>query len=110
MQTVVQVVCTAGRSLRVSIANDGRLSDYDLVVSAERKLGRSPGWTKLHGTSGQKGSINIEWDAAISMLICRVVNRGSGSPGLILSGLVRYLLERHAKRVKLINIIAGSPS
>src|SRR5579864_1128047 len=68
MQTVVQVVCNRGKSLRDAIANDRKLKAHHLAVVQEKKPGRSPGWTKMHTTEGERsGSMNIQWDAATSI-------------------------------------------
>ena len=106
MQTLVQVVCTSGRSLRDAIANDGKLSDNGLEVVAERKSGRSPGWTKLRSSAeGRRGSINIQWSSSTNILSCRVVNKGAGKPGSIIGDFVEYVLHRHQRRVKLITVL-----
>lgn len=108
MQTVVQVVCSRGRSLRDVIANDGRLSRHQLEVVQEKKPGRSPGWTKVRTTEGERsGSMNIQWDSATSILTCRVVNRGAGRPNLIVANFVEYLLSRQRRRIKLLTVLPG---
>ena len=106
MQTVVQVVCTRGRSMRDAIANDSKLAKHDLHVTQEKKPGRSPGWTKVHSTeSDRMGSMNIQWDGATSILTCRVINRGSGRPNLIIGDFVDYLLSRYRRRIKLVTVL-----
>lgn len=108
MQTVVQVICTRGRSLREAIAKDPKLKNYELRIVLEKKLGRRPGWTKVRSCgSGRRGSLNINWNAATAILTCRVINRGTGKPHLIVGDFVDYLLDRHAKRVKFLNILPG---
>ena len=108
MQTVVQVVCTRGRSLREAIANDRRLIRHKLSVVQEKKPGRSPGWTKVRTTEGDRsGSMNVQWDSATSILTCRVVNRGAGRPNLIIGDFVDYLLRRHRRRIKLVTVLPG---
>jgi hypothetical protein len=108
MQTLVQVVCTPGLSVRDGIANDAKLEAHGFEVVLERKAGRSPGWTKLRSrTAGRRGSINIQWNAATKVLSCRVVNKGSGKPDLIIGDFVGYLLRRHRRRVKLITVLPG---
>jgi hypothetical protein len=42
MQTIVQVVCTKGLSLRDNVARDHRLSKYDLEVVSEKNLDDRP--------------------------------------------------------------------
>jgi hypothetical protein len=65
LQTLVQVICTPGSSLRDAIANDRRLHVHWFEVLLERKAGRFPGWTKLRSRApGRKGSINIQWNGA----------------------------------------------
>lgn len=108
MQTVVQVVCTHGRSLRDAIANDPRLARHDLEIIQEKKPGRSPGWTKLRTTESHRGgSMNVQWDSATSILTCRVINRGSGRPNLIIGDFVDYLLSRYRRRIKLMTVLPG---
>ena len=108
MQTVVQVVCSRGHSLRDAIANDRKLTRHDLEVMQEKKPGRSPGWMKVRSTeSNRGGSMNVQWDAATSILTCRVINRGSGRPNLIIGDFVDYLLSRHRRRIKLVTVLPG---
>jgi hypothetical protein len=106
MQTVLQVVCTRGRSLRETIANDGRLADFGLLVTKEKQALRYPGWMKLIGNEGQRGAINVAWDADTQMLSCRVITRG-GNPGRIIGDLVCYLLNRHKRRVLSIQVLTN---
>ncbi len=106
MQTVVQVVCNRGRSLRDAIANDRRLKTHRLSVVQEKKPGRSPGWTKVRTTEGDRsGSMNVQWDAATNILTCRVVNRGAGRPNLIIGYFVDYLLRRQRRRIRLVTVL-----
>ena len=108
MQTLVQVVCTPGPSLRDAIANDPKLDARQFEILLERKAGRSPGWTKLRSRAeGRRGSINIQWSAPTKVLSCRVVNKGSGKPNLIIGDFVDYLLKRHRRRIKLITVLPG---
>ena len=108
MQTVVQVVCTRGRSMRDAIANDPRLEKHGLEVTQEKKPGRSPGWMKVHTMgSNRGGSMNVQWDGATSILTCRVINRGSGRPNLIIGDFVDYLLSRYRRRIKLVTVLPG---
>lgn len=51
MQTIVQLICRKGKSLRDTIADDPRLKDYDLTIVREKKPGRYPGWTKVRSTA-----------------------------------------------------------
>lgn len=108
MQTLVQVICTPGLSVRDAIANDAKLDRHNFEVLRERKAGRSPGWTKLRSHAvGRRGSINIQWNAATRVLSCRVVNKGAGKPNLIIGDFVDYMLQRHRRRVKLITVFPG---
>lgn len=108
MQTLVQVICTPGPSLRDAIANDPKLDARQFELLLERKAGRSPGWTKLRSRAeGRRGSINIQWSSATKVLSCRVVNKGLGKPNLIIGDFVDYLLQRHRRRIKLITVLPG---
>lgn len=106
MQTLVQVICTPGRSVRDAIANDAKLSAHHFEVVLERKAGRFPGWTKLRShAEGRRGSINLQWNSSTKVLACRVVNKGAGKPNLIVGDFVDYLLQRHRRRVRLITVL-----
>ena len=108
MQTLVQVICNPGRSIRDAIANDAKLDAHNFEVVRERKPGRSPGWTKLKSRAPKRrGSINLQWSATTRVLLCRVVNKGAGKPNLIVGDFVDYLLQRHRRRIKIINVIPG---
>ena len=105
MQTLVQVICTPGPSLRDAIANDPKLDARDFEILLERKAGRFPGWTKLRSRAeGRRGSINLQWNAATRVLSCRVVNKGSGKPNLIIGDFVDYLLQRYRRRIKMVTV------
>jgi hypothetical protein len=105
MQTLIQVFGNASGSLRDRIVNDARLKDYDLYVAAYKKQSRSHGWSKLR-LNGGHGAMNIHWDAASCMLICRVVTRG-GEPSAITGAFVKFLLARLRKQIALIHILPG---
>ena len=106
MQTLVEVYCTRGTSLREAIANDPRLSKHGLEVLKEHQPGRAPGWAKLRGSNpGSQGTVNVEWDASSQVLRCRVVNRGRGKPHNIVGDLVEYLLARHRSRIMSVLIV-----
>ena len=108
MQTLVQVFCTSGTSLRDAIANDAKLARHHFEVVLERKSGRFPGWTKLRSSGeGRRGSLNIQWNGNTRVLACRVVNRGAGKPNLIIGDFVDYLLQRHRRRIRLIAVLPG---
>ena len=108
MQTLVQVICSPGPSIRDAIANDAKLEAHYFEVVRERKPGRSPGWTKLKSRAEKRrGSINLQWSATTKVLLCRVVNKGAGKPNLIVGDFVDYLLQRHRRRIKIINVVPG---
>jgi hypothetical protein len=106
MQTVIDVVCTKGRSLREAVADDRRLKRYELAVLNEKRPGRNPGWAKIRSTDpGCHGTINLEWDSSTRTLKCRVVNRRGGKPGDVVSKFVHYLLDRFGRRIRLLLIL-----
>lgn len=108
MQTHVQVICSKGKSVREAIVNDPKLPNFDLMVQKIQKQGRSPGWAKIKGTTqDHQGVLNIEWDKDTCILICRIVNRGTGKPSLILGDFVGYLMSRFRRRIKAITILPG---
>jgi hypothetical protein len=51
--------------------------------------------------------MNIQWDGATNILTCRVINRGSGRPNLIIGDFVDYLLSRYRRRIKLVTVLPG---
>ncbi|MBI4465368.1 MAG: hypothetical protein HY647_11745 [Acidobacteria bacterium] len=105
MQTLVQVLCRKGPSLRDRIVNDSRISNFKLAVRWEKKPGRKRGWAKIRGTEGQYGAINIEWDGRTKTLICRVITKGFGKPHSIIGDFVDYLLARFRRTIRIINIL-----
>lgn len=105
MQTLIQVYCRPGPSLRERIAHDPRLSKFDLEVVKERQPGRSPGWLKLRSCSESiPGVANIEWDKSLKLLTCRVVTRHGNQPDRLVGDLVSYLIRRHGRRVDSISV------
>jgi len=105
MQTLMQVYCGKGPSLRAKIAADRKLVDFDLHVREQKRMGRAQGWLKLHSSGeGRFGAINVAWKARTSILECRVINKRKGKPHAVLGDLVDYLLSRHANRIRLITI------
>lgn len=107
MQTMIQVVCSNGKSMRDAVASDGQLKSHGFKVTKERKPGRKPGWTKVKSTSpDRRGTVNIQWSGSASILMCRVVNKGAGKPNLVVGDFVDYLLRCHKKRVRHITIWA----
>lgn len=70
MQTLVQVICSRGRSLRDPIVNDRQLKDFGFLVRKKQQPGRPRGWAKPHSTAeNRQGALNIEWDADARVLI-----------------------------------------
>jgi len=105
MQTVIQVLCTGGASLRQRIANDkDRLDEFELKLGPEKKPERNPGWTKMNGKRNVSGAVNMSWDAATRTLTCRIVNRRLARPHRIVGRLVDFLLYRYRSRIKVITI------
>jgi hypothetical protein len=108
MQTLIHIYCQKGPSLRERIAADPHLERHLLQVVRQQQQGRAPGWMKIRSTDYERpGAINVEWDGSSSVLKCRVVNRGTGKPHLIVGDFLEYVLARHRKRVKTIAIIPG---
>jgi hypothetical protein len=106
VQTLVQVYCSKGPSLRERIARDAKLEKHLLQITKEQQPGRKPGWLKLRSTeSDRHGAINVEWDADTGILTCRVITRSGGKPNLIVGDFVEYLLARHRTRVRHLVVI-----
>lgn len=106
MQTLVQVVCSKGKSLRDVIVNDGKLEQFGLVTQKKQQPGRRHGWAKIRSSEpDRRGALNIEWDADTSILLCRVVNRGPGRPNRVLGDFVDYLFHRFRRRIEAVNIL-----
>ena len=105
MQTIIQVICSDGESLREKIVKDGKLEDFYLLVSKQRSVGRNPGWSKIYGTDGTAGALNLTWHKESMMLMARVITKGSSRPDQLVSYFVRYLLARHRRRIKMVNIL-----
>ncbi|MDT5293505.1 MAG: hypothetical protein QOJ76_385 [Acidobacteriota bacterium] len=106
MQILIQVISSGKQSLRDAIINDPKLDGYNLKVSEYMRPHRSHGWSKLHSTLPDRhGAINIQWDGASMILLCRVVTRGSGKPNLIIGDFVDYLLARFKRRIQAVNIL-----
>jgi hypothetical protein len=106
MQTLVQVICSKGRSLRESIVYDRRLADFDLEVKKQQQPGRAHGWASVRSLKAdRRGALKIEWDADTDILLCRVVNRGAGKPNLVAGDFISYLLSRFRRRIKTVTIV-----
>jgi hypothetical protein len=106
LQTVIQVICSEGESLRERIVKDKKLRDYSLVVFKQRSVGRNPGWAKIYSNLyGVPGALNLVWHKESMMLIARIVTRGSSKPDQLIGYFVTYLLARHQRRIKVISIL-----
>src|ERR1035438_8146458 len=98
MRTIIQVFSKGSKSLRDRVSNDKKqLEQFGLVVSEQRRQGRTHGWAKLH-MNDHHGAINMELHAATRMLICRVVTRG-GKPHNIAGAFITFLLARLSKQI-----------
>jgi hypothetical protein len=107
MQTILQVICTPGESLRDAIGSDTAIAKHGLQVTKHQTPGRSPGWTKLHSCAEPRraGAINVEWNTSAAILTCRVVTRGVRKPSLIVGDLVNYLVTRFPGRIRALTLI-----
>lgn len=106
MQTLIQVYCSHGPSLRERIAASRRLAAHRLQVTREHTPGRSPGWMKVHSTeSDLPGALNIEWDGNSRLLSCRVITKVGNKPNRIVSDFIDYLLANHRRRIEAITIL-----
>jgi len=108
MQSVIQVTCYRGGSLREAIANDGRLEKYQLAVFRQKTSGRNPGWGKLHSTQPNVlGAINLEWDPATKTLMARIVTKGKNTADRITGDFVAYLMRCQRRRIRSILLLPG---
>jgi hypothetical protein len=106
MQTLIQVVCSERKSLRDVIAHDEKLKKFKFYVEAQQKLGRSPGWAKIHSTDAKvRGAINITWQSRVNILNCRVITKGTGKPANIIGDFIKYLLSRFSKKIQSVIIV-----
>jgi hypothetical protein len=109
VQTIIQVICSRGKSLRDSIVNDPRLPSAGFSVHGKLKPGRPRGWAKIHSVlSDRRGALNIEWDPDTNILLCRVINKRAGRPDKVLGDFVAYLFDRHRRRIRVLNIISST--
>jgi len=105
VQIIVQAACSRGPSLRDAIRQDPRLARFGLRLSEVKRKGRRSGWTKVHGAERSlSGAANIEWHAASSVLLCRVVTR-STDPAPLAGAFLTYLLSRYKKRVQSVHVV-----
>ena len=108
MQSVIQVTCYRGGSLRERLANDGYLAKYHLAVSRQKTSGRNPGWAKVRSTArGVHGAINLEWDPATKTLMARVVTKHKTTPDRITGDFIAYLIRRQRTRIRSILLRPG---
>jgi hypothetical protein len=108
MQSIIQVTCYRGGSLREAIANDSRLERYDLAVSRQKRSGRNPGWAKLHSSNPEvPGAINLEWDPPTKTLMARIVTKGKNTPDQIIGDFVAYLMRCQRRRIRSILLSPG---
>ncbi len=106
MQSVIQVMCYRGGSLREAVANDRRLEKYHLAVARQKRSGRNPGWAKLHSTEPEvHGAINLEWDPATKTLMARVVTKGKNTADRITGDFIAYLIRCQRRRIRSIVLL-----
>jgi hypothetical protein len=99
MQTVIQVLCNGKKSLRDVIVSDKNIEGYQLRLISKKRQNRNPGWTKIKGTKGQHGGINIEWSGSSQTLTCRVVTKKPNKPNKIVGNFIDYLIARHSRKI-----------
>ncbi len=108
MQSIIQVTCYHGGSLREAIANDKRLEKFQLAISSQKTSGRNPGWAKLHSTDPEvPGAINLEWNPTTKTLMARVVTKGKNTPELITGEFITYLMRCQRRRIRSILLLPG---
>jgi hypothetical protein len=106
MQSIIQITCYRGGSLREAVANDTRLAKYNLTVMRQKTPGRSPGWAKLHSADPEiPGAINLEWNPATKILLARIVTKGKNTPDRITGDFIAYLIARHRKKIRSILLL-----
>ena len=89
--------------MREAIASDPRFSDFNLQIyfkDPERPFG----WAKIHSTENKRGAINVTWNGSTRVLECRVITKLGNKPNTIIGDFLNYLLKRHFKKIKVINI------
>ena len=95
MQTLVQVVCAKGPSLRDRIVNDDHgLEEFRLVVQKSHRPRLHGAGPRCEQIADRRVVLDIEWDADTRILICRIVNKMQAQPNRILGDFVDYLFER----------------
>lgn len=108
MQTIVQIICNdkISKSLRAKIGVDVKhLEQHQLRVINQKKKGRSGGWTKVRGKR-VPGTLNIEWDARIKVLLARVMSKGT-DPSEVIGRFVSYMLDQHGKYIVSVTVLPG---
>jgi hypothetical protein len=106
MQSIIQVTCYHGGSLREAVANDKRLKNYRLAVIRQKTSGRNPGWAKLHSTDPQiPGAINLEWDPATKTLLARIVTKGRNTADRIIGDFIAYLMRCQRRKIRTIVLL-----
>jgi len=105
MQTVIQVLCTGGVSLRQTIADDQEgLEQFQLKLGRQRIANGHPGWTEVRGRGNTWAALKISWDMPTTTLTCRVASRRLARPHPIASKFVDFLLYRYSERIKAVSI------
>ena len=99
MQTVIQVLCRGGKSLRDVIVSDAKVEDYQLHLVHSKRTHRSPGWAKLKSIKDEPGAINFEWNGSSHTLTCRVVTKNRNKPYNIVGDFIAYLFAKHSRRI-----------
>ena len=108
MQSVIQVVCYRGGSLREAVANDKRLEKYNLTVLRQKRSGRNPGWAKLRSSEPDvPGAMNLEWDPATKTLMARIVTKGKNTADRITGDFIAYLMRCQRRRIRSILVLPG---
>jgi hypothetical protein len=108
MQTVIQITCYRGGSLREAVANDRRLEKFHLIVLWQKSPGRNPGWAKIHSTEPDiPGAINLEWDPATKTLMARIVTKGGNTAERIIGDFLAYLMRCQRRKIRSILILPG---
>ena len=108
MQIQMQALAKRGRgrsiSLRTRVTQDLDRRQHDrLYVVKSKDLERKPGWAKIKA-EGADGVINLSWDSNCHMLTARAISRGGNRPHDLLAIFVQYLIERHGRRIRSINL------
>ena len=88
-----------------------RMARARIRFPSPSSIRRPTRWTKLRSRAlGRRGTINIQWNGATKVLSCRVVNKGSGKPNLVIGDFVNYLFQRHRRRIRLVTVLPPAAS